>query len=367
MSVDAVMETPKATKQRKSKDRSEHKSSKKRRREEQDATQSSTKDITTIETSPSKKPRTDKSAHTTKSSASHPHAADADILTIHTPFVTQTTSLYLPLAPSAHNLPIQGLCAEHISPYLLSYHPPLNGILLSYSNPRLSSTPHSVPSHVPDSAEHDESDHGASAPRVLVQSVDEYGVGFVWLTAEFLLLRPRRGTWIEAEVRVQNPSYLGLVCWNFFNAGVERRRLPADWVWVDGTGAKVGRRQEEGEEVGDGAVPDANGDGTEEEAKDHEGAEAATDAGAMQEVDENTGAGYFVDGNGQKIQGLIKFRVRDFESVPSTEREKGFVNIEGTLLSEEEDKKADDELSEKTRDKSKGRRLGGANGSRPLV
>jgi len=309
MSANANMETPKARKTKTPKDKSTSKSSKKRAHEEAEAEATTT----VAEPSPSKKARTT-TADSTEASTT---ALSSEDLEKHTPFVKQTTSLYLALTPVAYNYPIQGLCAEHLSPYLLSYYPPLNGILLSYTNPRLSTTPHNVPASVPDDVEPN------AAPIVLAQSIDEYGVSFAWLTADFLLLRPVRGSVIEAQVRVQNPSYLGLVCWNFFNGSVERRRLPADWSWV----------------------------AAERAVTREEGAEEADD-----EAEGDTGEGYWVDGEGQKVEGVVRFRVRDFESAPMTERERGFVNIEGTLLGPEEDRKVDEEVKENMRDKNKVRR-----------
>ncbi|KAJ9632115.1 hypothetical protein H2203_000516 [Taxawa tesnikishii (nom. ined.)] len=219
----------------------------------------------------------------------------------HTPFVTQTTSLYLPLSPIAHSFPLHGLLAEHVSPLLLTYYPPLRGVLLSYSNPRLSETPHSVPA----SAEAED-----AAPLVLARSIDEYAVNFVWLTVDFVVLRPKRGCVVEGTVTLCNESYLGLVCWNFFNAGIDRRRLPKDWTWVSGS------------------LTDAV-DGTGE------------DGAAIPNREEG---GYFVDGQGKKVEGMIRFRVRDFESAASTERERGFMSIEGTLLAEQEDDAVDEEV-----------------------
>lgn len=75
--------------------------------------------------------------------------------------------------------------------------------------------------------------------------------------------------------------------------------------------------------------------------------------------------GHFVDGEGKKVEGVIRFRVRDFESAPSTERERGFMSIEGTLLGEEEDKAVDVEVN-KSKGRGKGKRVGGRkNGVHP--
>lgn len=57
--------------------------------------------------------------------------------------------------------------------------------------------------------------------------------------------------------------------------------------------------------------------------------------------------GYFVDGEGKKVEGVVRFRVRDFESQASGERERGFLSIEGSLLDVEGDARVDREEREK--------------------
>ncbi|KAK2625882.1 hypothetical protein QTJ16_005194 [Diplocarpon rosae] len=222
------------------------------------------------------------------------------------PFHLQTSSLYLPLAPVSQKFPLEGICAEHLSPLLLTYYPPFKGVLLSYSNPRLA-----------------EKAFGNDGTEVLLQNQDEYAVSWTWLTAEFLLFKPEKGAWLEGFVNLQNEGHLGLVCWNLFNASIERKRLPSDWEWRDVADAREGNE----------------GDG---------------------ETYAEEGAGYYVDGEGNKIEGMIKFKVREIES--SHDRERGFLSIEGTLLSEEAECRLADsekdgvEISRETA----GRRLGGS-------
>ncbi|CAL3968527.1 unnamed protein product [Diplocarpon coronariae] len=222
------------------------------------------------------------------------------------PFHLQTSSLYLPLAPVSQKFPLEGICAEHLSPLLLTYYPPFKGVLLSYSNPRLS-----------------EKAFGNDGTEVLLQNLDEYAVSWTWLTAEFLLFKPEKGAWLEGFVNLQNEGHLGLVCWNLFNASIERKRLPSDWEWRDVSDAREGNE----------------GDG---------------------QTYAEEGAGHYVDGEGNKVEGLIKFKVREIES--SHDRERGFLSIEGTLLSENAEcrlavlEKDSIEISRNTA----GRRLGGS-------
>jgi DNA-directed RNA polymerase I subunit RPA43 len=218
------------------------------------------------------------------------------------PFHIQTTSLHLPLAPISQGAPLEGLCAEHLSPLILRYFPPLAGVVLSYSQARLGGSAFA--------------DEGGST---LARNVDEGAASWCWVTAEFLLFRPDRGAWLEGYVNLQNAGHVGVVCWNLFNANIKRDSLPASWRWV--------------------GVEDQVAEAGETFAED--------------------GQGYFVDWEGKRVEGMVKFRVREIES--SHDKETGFLSIEGTMLDDEAEK----QLVQRERENYKasretaGRRLGG--------
>jgi DNA-directed RNA polymerase I subunit RPA43 len=219
------------------------------------------------------------------------------------PFHIQTSSLHLPLAPISQAAPLEGLCAEHISPLILRYFPPFGGVILCYKNPRLSSEA-----------------FGDDGPATLLQCVDEGAATWGWVTAEFLLFKPDRGAWLEGYVNLQNAGHIGVVCWNLFNANIKQNSLPESWKWVG--------IEDQSEEAGERYAED--------------------------------GQGYYVDGDGKKVEGMVQFRVREIES--SHDRETGFLSIEGTMLDDEAEKR----LLRREREKPKssretaGRRLGGA-------
>lgn len=217
------------------------------------------------------------------------------------PFHLQTSSLYLPLSPITQLYPLKGLCAEHLSPLLLTYYSPFHGVVLSYSNVRLSEDP---------------STSESATDKVLARSVDEYAVSYTWVTADFLIFRPQRGGWIEGWVNLQNEGHLGLVCWNLFNASIERKRLPQSWRWVR-----------------------AGSDSTQQDKQKTRRNETVEEQGSEEmDVDGVTeGEGYFEDSEGNKIEGAIRFRVRDLESTSSSDKERGFLSIEGSMLSDEEE------------------------------
>lgn len=205
---------------------------------------------------------------------------------IDSPFHVQSASLYLPLAPVSQGYPLEGLCAEHLSPLLLTFYPPLEGVILSYSNVTLSETPSG-----PDESK-----------ELLMQNIDEYAVSYCWVTATFLLFKPTPGAELEGYVNLQNQGHLGIVCWNLFNASIEAKRLPKGWKWVDVS-----------------------------EIDSIEASEVEGNGGYAED-----GVGCWVDENNKKIEGQIKFKVREIES--SSDRERGFLSLEGTMLSEEDEK-----------------------------
>lgn len=255
---------------------------KKRKREDREEVQEAVPDA-----QPERPKKKSKKHKDHQASASKPVPSEEELLEQHSPFVQQTASFYLPLSPCAYNSPLEGLCAEHISPLLLTYFPPLNGVVISYEDPRMSE-------HPTDAVQAKSS---KEAKAVLSQSINEYAVSYIWLTADFLTFRPKRGAYLEGHVGVQNESMLGLVCYNYFNAVIERDKLPKDWKWVE----------------------------------DEEQAELPT-----KRKRKKFGGGYFVDGDGRAVDGRLVFKVEDFEATPGSDTGTGTVSILGTLVSERE-------------------------------
>ncbi|KAL8767283.1 MAG: hypothetical protein Q9194_006033, partial [Teloschistes cf. exilis] len=220
------------------------------------------------------------------------------------PFHLQRSSLYLPLPPIAQAYPLQGLCAEHLSPLILTYYPPLRGTILSYHDARLATTPQQ---------------ETTNQEAVLARAIDEYAAPHVWVTAEFLLFKPEKGDMIEGWINLQNEGNIGLVCWNFFNASIERKRLPRTWKWKAGNcGAKASRRKLKGSEKS-GPVDVDQGEGS-------------ADVNGVDHIDE-----YFEDGDGRMVTGLIQFRVKDIETSRNYGGDHNFLSIKGTLLDEAEE------------------------------
>lgn len=243
------------------------------------------------------------------------------------PFHLHTASLYLPLSPITQLHPLKGLCAEHLSPLILTYYSPFHGVVLSYSNVRLSEHPSTSESAI---------------SKVLARSVDEYAVSYTWVTADFLIFRPQRGEWIEGWVNLQNEGHLGLVCWNLFNASIERKRLPQTWKWVN-AGSDSTQQEKD----------------TKKKRRNETVEERVSEEPDVDGVTE--GEGYFEDSEGNKIEGAIRFRVRDLESSSSSDKERGFLSIEGSMLSDQAEMEllANETAGSRNSGRAKSRAIGG--------
>lgn len=245
------------------------------------------------------------------------------------PFTLTTATLYLPLSPISisptHAL--ASLLAEHLSPLLLTYFPPLKGVVLAYSNASISSKP---PAHPRASSDLN------PQPLTLAKTADEYGVLYVYLTATFLMFRPQRGQALDGWVNVQSEGFLGAVVFNLFSVGIERKRLPSNWKWVP-----------PGEEGETPALTDDDS-GSDKDMADFDAEKECFKPASLsaeeiaingEEEDESAHTGYFQSVSGHRVSGSVRFRVVDVDVIPGSERDRGFLSIEGTMLSAEEEER----------------------------
>ena len=266
--------------------------------------------------SPTKKHRSKQQLESTKDF--DPSSINPDITTAAaSSFNQQRSSLYLPLPPISQKFALKGLCAEFLSPLILTYYPPLNGVVISYSNCRLSTDP----------------DSGTCRP--LAKAIDEYAASFVWLTADFLIFRPQKGNVIEGWINLQSESNVGLLCLNLFNATIERRRLPKKWKWISGV-RKPTRKRKLKKGVGSASTD------VDEDSEDERGMD--------EDIAEDT-QGYYQDERGQKVEGLLRFRVTSIETSRSMDRETSFLNLKGTLLDEEGEREIQEQELSRLRDR----------------
>ncbi|KAI0192534.1 hypothetical protein F4808DRAFT_365759 [Astrocystis sublimbata] len=273
------------------------------------------------------------------SSRSKKHSSRSSSSKHQFPFYTQTVSQYLPLHPLGINEPIQGYINQHLEPLLNRYVPTLGGVLLAYRNSRIGEAPGSGSL----------TEQSGTEEVAVFESINEYAVSFGWLTVEIDIFRPARGAWMEGLVNIQSGGHVGIVCWGKFNASIESGRLPRDWEWVDNHSSEAAQQdaapeisQEEEDTEMENADADADADQPE-----------ATTAAAEPEPIEVHATGYWIDGRGAKVTGdtPIGFRIKNYEVGSSGEY--GYLSIEGTMLSEEDEAKAAQKESAVLNGKSK--------------
>ncbi|VUC20950.1 unnamed protein product [Clonostachys rosea] len=214
------------------------------------------------------------------------------------PFYNQTVSLYEPVYPNGWANPISGCESQHLRHLLNRYVPSLRGVLLEYSNVALNDKPSRQ------GAATDDDDHAILSAR------NEFGGGFGWITADVKLFVPSRGAWMEGSVNLQTEGHIGVVCFGKFNASIEARRLPPSWKWVPNEDAE---------------------DGFEETASVFTGAD---EHGVVRQIHST---GFWVDGNGEKIKGKTRFRIRNFDVGVSGDST--YLSLQGTMLDKSGEKK----------------------------
>ena len=255
----------------------------------------------------------------------------------------ETVSQYIALPPSTLANPHKCLCAAHLSPLLLSYYPPARGIVLAYLDVHLSDSPspppqistsksNSRPKSVPkkvtrrqpesedssaesgaESGEEEEGESEEESRPLLMKVMDEYSAVFTWATTTFLVFRPQKNVWVEGRVSSQSSSHIQVSHLNVFGVSILRKNLPADWEWVPDT-------------TGSEATYKKKGDGKAE------------------------GGGHYINGDGEVVDGVLRFRLRDWDMRARSGNSKGHIRIEGSLLTEEEEEKAENgKLSHKDR------------------
>ena len=207
------------------------------------------------------------------------------------PFFTQTVSLYEPLYPIGWAQPVTSCQYQHLQHLQNKYVPSLRGVLLDYKNVSFGENPGRSGAATTDE----------ETSKVI--SRDEYAVGFGWITADVELFVPSRGAWMEGSVNLQTEGHIGVVCFGKFNASIEARRLPPSWRWVPNESTEAQGFEETASVI------------------------TADDHGVVRQIHST---GFWVDGNGDRIKGKIRFRIRNFDV--GTSGETSYLSLEGTML-----------------------------------
>lgn len=213
------------------------------------------------------------------------------------PFYSQNISLYEPIYPTGWSQPVTSSEYQHLQHLKNKYVPSLRGVLIGYKNVALGENPGRTGAATSD-----------DDPTIL-KSINEFAVGFGWITAEVELFVPSRGAWMEGSINLQTEGHIGVVCFGQFNASIEARRLPSAWKWVSNE--------------------DPEAYGMEETAS----VITADDHGVVRQIHST---GFWVDGSGNKVNGKIRFRIRNFDVGASGET--SYLSLEGTMLDKEAEK-----------------------------
>lgn len=205
---------------------------------------------------------------------------------------TERISQFVSLPPAALATPLPALCASVFSPLLLSYFPPARGIVLAYEDVTLSSSPQST--------------DGSSEP-VMLRHIDEYSSPFLWATATFLIWRPAHNKYITGRVTHQSKTHITLSYLNIFPISILATHLPPTWTFKQ------------------------------------------TEAGSNRNHMTDEG-GVWVSEDGE-VTGDLRVRLLDFDARTDGKSKGKGLRLEGSLLSEEEDKRR--EKGEKGKGKAK--------------
>ncbi|ETN42908.1 uncharacterized protein HMPREF1541_02066 [Cyphellophora europaea CBS 101466] len=262
------------------------------------------------------------------------------------PFYSTRLSLLLSLPAIAHSpsSALSSLLATHITPLLLNYFAPARGVVLAFSDPVLSAragdglgAPLTTPSATSAAVR-----NVHNAYDVLAKTADEFGASWAWLTVTLLVFCPEHNDELAGWANVVSEGFVGVIAYNYFQAGIGKARVPKGWQWMGATGSQHQRKKAKKGRLGDGVVPSQDNDADDPPA--------SMQSGPVYGTRTDDDAGYFVDEKGEKVPDVLKFRVVDTDMAPAHEASGGSswsLQIDGTLLDEE----AEQRLLEEEKDK----------------
>ncbi|KAL9625117.1 MAG: hypothetical protein Q9160_000846 [Pyrenula sp. 1 TL-2023] len=292
------------------------------------------------------------------------HAAVADFPSISeeltSSFFQKRTSLYVSLPPISINQSnaTSSLIALHLTPLLLTFFPPLDGVIVSFSDVTISEEPVS-----------DKIDtHTIAACR------EEKAVSFIWLTVTFLVLSPQPGDVLDGALSVNSVNFVGLALYSFFPVSIGGDRIPKSWTWHPPLGSEEETKKKprtrsislkssspaehiSDNEDGDTSSSSSNGEDEDENATSSSettlrATSVPSSAGSIKSTNtsfnsalENQGHFTYSTSSTESapIPEILRFRVLDTIITPGLTVGTFSLQIEGSLLSEEEEKQAVEE------------------------
>ncbi|PSK38829.1 hypothetical protein C7M61_002132 [Candidozyma pseudohaemuli] len=216
-------------------------------------------------------------------------------------FKVVRTKFYLSLAPCHLGNPINGIKAQHLEPLVMKYNAKARGVVLGYFNVTLSN------------------DRDSTDKTSLVKVNDVTPFAFLWATVDLLIWQPQPGDVLEGYIYMQTQSHIGLLVHDTFNASIKVRNLPQEWEFVPSQADEYGEEQ---------------GDSGNSKFRSY---------------------GYWTDENGTKVEGKIKFTVRNVNTAGR------MVSLDGTLVSPESELDAQPVSHERRKSSTSAAASAGAN------
>lgn len=181
--------------------------------------------------------------------------------------------------------PINGLQKDHLDPLLMSYYEPVGGVVIAYANIRF------------------ESDEA----RIVAESPFAH----VWVTVDFLVWGPKKGSVLQGWVNLQSASHVGLLVENTWNVSIPKEKIPAGWSYHEMREGFVPKKAVSKEGGGEG-VEESVGMGMEdiEYAPEHD-------------------TGGWMNHNDEYVDGLLRFQVESVKAMGH------IFSMEGSLLNAE--------------------------------
>lgn len=192
-------------------------------------------------------------------------------------FQKVNTSLYISLAPCHLANPINGIKAQHLDPLVMTYFAKAKGVVLSYSNIKIS----------PDNVTTDSQDAVISIAKI----TNSTPFTFLWITVDLLIWRPQLGDVLEGYIYMQTASHIGLLLHDTFNASIKKYNIPTSWRFIPSQ------------------VDEFNADKEDEDNSSR-----------------FKSFGYWVDENEVKIEGKLTFTIKAIHTTGKV------VSVEGTLI-----------------------------------
>lgn len=210
-----------------------------------------------------------------------------------------SASLYVSFAPLYALNPVAGIKAQHLDPLVMTYFTPVGGVVLGHSNMRVSGQ-----------EEGNESSKQPAVAKIMYDSP----FAFLWISVDFLVWKPQPTDVIEGWINLQSPSHIGLLIHDTFNATIKRDAIPIDWTFIP--------NQADEEEEEDLALTSA----VDRAAAEMEKGDSEIKNETKNLFQDPKSLGYWLDGQGTKIEGKIRFSVKSF--IVSGR----FVSVQGSLL-----------------------------------